>query len=214
MFITFEGGEGAGKSTQIILLEKYLRSINKEVIVTKEPGGSPLGEKLRSILFEYEPEALSEILMFAADRIEHVEKVIKPALSKGQIVLCDRYIDSTIAYQLGGRGLPEDLVRYINWIGCRGLMPDLTIFLDIPVEEGLKRAKNRGNVNRFEHEIKAFHERVREKYQEIAHNEPSRVKTLNAISDIAEIHENRVLLQVRYIRTEERNGDHECRILH
>ncbi|OGC13040.1 dTMP kinase [candidate division WOR-1 bacterium RIFOXYC2_FULL_37_10] len=188
MFITFEGCEGAGKSTQIKLLHEYLLTLGHEVFVTKEPGGSLLGEKLRAIIFENEPEVLSEMFMFAADRVEHVERVLKPALSAGKIVLCDRYIDSTLAYQLGGRGLPEDLVRYINWVSSRGLIPDLTLLLNIPADKGLKRAKDRGNVNRFESEILAFHERVYEKYIEIAENDPERIKKINAQMTLEEVH--------------------------
>ena len=187
MFITFEGCEGSGKSTQIQLLADYLISLGKEVVVTKEPGGTKLGEELRKILLNEEPEPLSEIFLFAADRIEHVNKLIKPALSLNKFVLCDRYIDSTIAYQLGGRGLSQDLVRYINWISCRGLIPDLTILLDLPVKTGIERAKDRGVTNRFEFEILAFHERVREKYLEIAANEPNRVKALQSSLSIDEI---------------------------
>jgi len=112
--------------------------------------------------------------------VEHVEKVIKPAIEKGKAVLCDRYIDSTIAYQLGGRGLPEDLVRYVNWISSRGLVPDLTILLDLPVKEGLARAKERSSPDKFESEILAFHERVREKYREIADGNMERVKVVES----------------------------------
>ncbi|OGC07748.1 dTMP kinase [candidate division WOR-1 bacterium RIFOXYA2_FULL_36_21] len=200
MFITFEGCEGSGKSTQIKLLEDYIKSIGKEVIITKEPGGSNLGEEIRKILFNYESEILAEIFMFAADRVEHVEKVIKPALANGKVVLCDRYIDSTLAYQLGGRGLPEDLVRYINWISSRGIIPDLTILLDIPAKKGLERAKKRGAVNRFENEILAFHERVREKYEELEENDQKRIKKINAQMPIEEVAEKIKLLVTEIIK--------------
>src|SRR3989339_1859902 len=200
MFITFEGCEGAGKSTQIKLLHEYLLTLGHEVFVTKEPGGSLLGEKLRAIIFENEPEVLSEMFMFAADRVEHVERVLKPALSAGKIVLCDRYIDSTLAYQLGGRGLPEDLVRYINWVSSRGLIPDLTILLDIPAKKGLERAKKRGAVNRFENEILAFHERVREKYEELEENDQKRIKKINAQMPIEEVAEKIKLLVTEIIK--------------
>lgn len=187
MFITFEGCEGAGKSTHISSLAEHLKSKNYDVVTTKEPGGTGLGKQLREMLLDSEPEALSEILLFAADRVEHVEKLIKPSLSSGKIVLCDRYMDSTLAYQLGGRGLPEDLVRYINWISVRGLIPNMTFLLDVPVKEGIERAKKRGIVNRFESEILAFHERVRAKYIEIAANEPDRIVVLNGLLPIEEI---------------------------
>ena len=187
MFITFEGGEGCGKTTHIELLASHLKSLGKELIITKEPGGSELGLELRKILLEKDPEIFSEIFLFAADRVEHVEKVIRPALNEGKIVLCDRYIDSTLAYQLAGRGLPEDLVRYVNWIACRGLIPDLTFLLDIPVNEGLKRARERGKMNRFDSEIVAFHERVRDKYIEIASLEKKRMHTVDSLRPIDEV---------------------------
>jgi dTMP kinase len=189
MFITFEGGEGCGKSTHAKMLKEFLEASQKEVLLTKEPGGSAFGIKIRELLLNNEesPEPLSEIFLFAADRVEHVEKVIKPALSAGKIVICDRYVDSTIAYQLWGRRLPEDLVRYVNWVSSRGLMPDLTFLLDVKIEEGLKRVKARGDENRFEKEILAFHERVREKYLEIARNDPKRVKVIETYKSVEEV---------------------------
>jgi dTMP kinase len=189
MFITFEGGEGCGKSTHVKLLKEYLESKGKTVVLTKEPGGSGVGEQIRKMLLndELSLELLSEIFLFCADRVEHVEKVIRPALSEGKYVISDRFIDSTIAYQLGGRALPEDLVRYLNWISSRGLLPDITFLLDVPVEEGIKRAIKRGEVNRFEHEILAFHERVREKYNEIAADNAKRIKVINTIKEINQV---------------------------
>lgn len=187
MFITFEGGEGCGKTTHIELLAQFLSSLGHIVLVTKEPGGTELGLELRKILLDKDPEVFSEIFLFAADRIEHVEKTIKPALNAGKIVLCDRFTDSTLAYQLGGRGLPEDLVRYVNWISSRGIIPELTFLLDIPISEGIKRAKERGELNRFDSEITAFHERVRDKYIEIAANEKERIKIVDSLSPIEEV---------------------------
>ncbi|MFA4966598.1 MAG: dTMP kinase [Candidatus Margulisiibacteriota bacterium] len=189
MFITFEGGEGCGKSTHAKLLKEYLESSGKSVVLTKEPGGTEIGDIIRKALLnnDLSVELLSEIFLFCADRVEHVEKVIRPALSEGKIVISDRFIDSTIAYQLGGRALPEDLVRYLNWISSKGLLPDITFLLDIPVEEGIKRAAKRGDLNRFEHEILAFHERVREKYNEIAADNPKRIKVISTIKDINEV---------------------------
>jgi len=188
MFITFEGGEGCGKSTHAKLLKEYLESLGKEVILTKEPGGTRLGMIIREALLDNElsMEILSEIFLFCADRVEHVEKIIRPALSAGKIVICDRFIDSTIAYQLGGRALPEDMVRYVNWISSKGLMPDITFLLDIVVEEGLKRTAERGAMNRFEKEILAFHERVRDKYLEIAAESRDRIKVIDTFKGIDE----------------------------
>ncbi len=184
MLITFEGGEGCGKTTHIDLLAQHLKTLGRDVVVTKEPGGTEVGAKLRNILLEGEPEVFSEIFLFAADRVEHVEKIIRPALNAGKIVLCDRYLDSTLAYQLGGRGLPEDLVRYVNWISCRGVLPALTFLLDIPVADGIKRAKERGKLNRFDSEIIAFHERVRDKYIEIADNDKGRIVIVESLRSV------------------------------
>jgi len=189
MFITFEGGEGCGKSTHAKMLKEHLESLGKSVVLTKEPGGTEIGDIFRKALLDNDlsVELLTEIFLFCADRVEHVEKVIRPALSEGKIVISDRFIDSTIAYQLGGRALPEDLVRYLNWISSKGLLPDITFLLDIPVEEGIKRALKRGDLNRFEHEILAFHERVREKYNEIAADNPKRIKVISTIKDMSEV---------------------------
>lgn len=184
MFITFEGGEGSGKSTHARLLAEHLLAT-----LTHEPGATAVGKLIREALLNRETglEALSEIFLFAADRVEHMEKIILPALNAKKIVISDRFIDSTIAYQLGGRGLPEDLVRYINWVSCRGVIPDLTFYLDVPVKEGLARAKERGAADRFEGEILAFHERVRDKYLEIARDNPERVKVIESVGSIEDV---------------------------
>ncbi|MBI5699916.1 dTMP kinase [Candidatus Saganbacteria bacterium] len=184
MFITFEGGEGSGKSTHARLLSERLSAV-----LTHEPGGTAVGKLIREALLnrESELEAMSEIFLFAADRVEHMEKVILPALHAKKIVISDRFLDSTIAYQLAGRGLPEDLVRYVNWVSCRGTIPDLTFYLDVPVKEGLLRAQKRGAADRFEAEILAFHERVRDKYLEIARDNPERVKVIESVGSIDEV---------------------------
>lgn len=186
MFITFEGGEGSGKSTHARLLAEHLSAV-----LTHEPGATAVGKLIREALLNPESglEALSEIFLFAADRVEHMEKIILPALNSKKIVISDRFLDSTIAYQLAGRGLPEDLVRYINWVSCRGRIPDLTFYLDVPVKEGLLRAKERGAADRFEAEILAFHERVRDKYLEIARDNPERVKVIESVGSIEEVQE-------------------------
>lgn len=182
MFISFEGPEGCGKSTQAKLLAEFL---GPDTVLTLEPGGTPLGQKLRAILLEpgnrLEPE--SELALFAADRADHVGKVIKPALKAGKIVVCDRYLDSTLAYQIGGRGLPEDLVRYFNMVSSQGLRPDLTILLDVSCEVGLTRAKGKGGADRFEREALDFHRRVREYYLAIAKEDPARVKIVSTEKD-------------------------------
>ncbi|MFA5840359.1 MAG: dTMP kinase [Candidatus Margulisiibacteriota bacterium] len=182
MFITFEGPEGCGKSTQSKLLKAYLESLGKQVILTCEPGGTKLGEELRNILL-HTPEKLdqlAELALFAADRAEHVAKIIQPALSAGKIVICDRYVDSTVAYQIGGRGLPEDLVRYFNMVSSRGLLPQVTFLLKVDPQIGLQRAGQEKVADRFENEKISFHKAVLNKYLEIAKNDAKRVKIIES----------------------------------
>jgi dTMP kinase len=181
MFITFEGPEGCGKSTHSKRLKTYLENKGHRVVLTQEPGGTLMGKRFRELLLH--PESVlnktSEIFLFAADRSEHVSKIIRPALFERKIVISDRFTDSTIAYQIGGRGLPEDMVRYINEVSSKGLVPDLTLLLDVSPETGIKRATQNGSVDRFEGEKIDFHQRVREKYLEIARNHPKRIKVVN-----------------------------------
>jgi len=153
--------------------------------LTHEPGGTAVGQKIRDLLLHsnIQLDKISELCFFAADRAEHVEKIIKPALSQGKIVLSDRYADSTTAYQVGGSQLPEDLVASINNIACKGLMPDLTILLDVSPEVGLKRAQIKGAADRFEKEKLDFHQRVRDNFFSIAQKEPKRVKIINTEKD-------------------------------
>lgn len=181
MFITFEGPEGCGKSTHSKRLKNYLEGKNQQVILTHEPGGTQLGKHIRELLLD--PESVlsenTEVYLFAADRSEHVNKIILPALSTGKIVISDRFTDSTLAYQIGGRGLPEDLVRYICMVSSKGLIPDLTVLLDVSPEIGIKRATLNGSLDRFEREKIKFHKRVREKYLGIAKDDPERIKVIN-----------------------------------
>ncbi len=182
MFITFEGPEGCGKSTHSKLLKAYLESLGKQVVLTCEPGGTKLGQELRNILL-HTPEKLdqlAELALFAADRAEHVAKVIQPALAAGKIVICDRYVDSTVAYQIGGRGLPEDLVRYLNMVSSRGLLPQVTFLLKVDPQIGLQRAGQEKVADRFEKEKIAFHTAVLNKYLEIARNDAKRVKIIES----------------------------------
>ena len=185
-FIVFEGVEGGGKTTQIELLRDWLlgkeewrqvlsKSINLEVVITREPGGTKLGKALRELLLSSDVLAekiqeTSELLLYAADRAQHVEALIKPCLERGAIVLCDRFIDSTIAYQGYGRGLDLELIQQLNYIATGGLKSDLTFWLDLDVEIGLARAKNRGNFDRMEQANIEFHRRVQQGYQELAKN--------------------------------------------
>src|SRR3989338_10353650 len=142
MFITFEGPEGCGKSTHSKKIKSYLEGKGRRVLLSMEPGGTQVGKAIREILLN--PESVldenTEVYLFAADRSEHVSKIIMPALQEGKIVISDRFIDSTLAYQIGGRRLPEDLVRYLNMTSSKGLTPDLTFLLDVSPEIGLKRA--------------------------------------------------------------------------
>ena len=189
LFITFEGPEGSGKTTQLKLLAEWLRQRGKDVLATREPGGTAISEAIRGILLdpthtEMQPEA--EILLFSAARAQIVAQVIRPHLQGGGIVLCDRYADSTLAYQGYGRGLDLDTLRTITAFATGGLVPDLTIYLDIAIEEGLRR-KVPQEWNRLEAQALAFHQRVREGYLEMAAGEPDRWLEVNAFQPIADI---------------------------
>lgn len=190
VFITVEGIEGSGKSTQSSKLKDYLTEKGHTVVFTREPGGTEVGEKLRDLILNPNytfKSKYTELFLFYADRLEHVECVIKPALDKGHIVICDRYIDSTIAYQVGARGISLDLIQTLS--DCVNLMPSLTLLYDLDVSEGLARAKARSAPDRFEKEALAFHENVRNEYLKISKREPNRVKILKANRDIDTIFE-------------------------
>lgn len=170
--ITCEGIEGSGKSTQILLLAAHLRRQGREVVVTREPGGCPIADDIRRILLDPANQQLcptAELLLYAAARAQHVEEVIRPALAQGALVLCDRYIDATVAYQGFGRGLDLPLIEQLNQVASSGLVPDLTLLFDLPVATGLGRALARNavaleNEGRFEAESLVFHQRVRDGY--------------------------------------------------
>ena len=183
-FITFEGVEGVGKSTQLGLLEDRLVSDGFDVVVTREPGGTPLAELMRALVLhnrsEPMPDAAELMLMFAA-RAVHTENLIRPALERGAIVLCDRYTDATYAYQGGGRGIADRLIDPLVELAQRGLWPALTILLDAPVGPSLERAKARtGKTDRIESETLAFFERVRDRYRARAAAEPGRIQVVDA----------------------------------
>jgi dTMP kinase len=183
-FITFEGGEGAGKSTQIRLLADALKGEGLDVVVTREPGGSPGAEAIRKLLVEGEPgrwDGITETLLFAAARHDHVERTIRPALERGAWVLCDRFTDSTIAYQGYGAGIDVDLIRNLSLAATGGITPDLTLILDLPVDVGLKRAASRaGGEDRFERKGDEFHARLRHGFLSIAKAEPGRCAIIDA----------------------------------
>ena len=172
LFITFEGGEGSGKSTQARVLHRRLLSMGISALLTHEPGGTPLGKEIRRRLKgEGESDPQTELLLFNASRAQLVAEVIRPALKSGTVVICDRFFHSTIAYQGYGRGLALDLIEAANNIATQGLEPDLIVLLDLPVEQGLSRKKLG---DRFEREEIAFHQRVRQGYLEMARKDPRR----------------------------------------
>ena len=184
-FITFEGIEGSGKSTQAGLLKTFLEGQGLEVLMTREPGGSPIGEQIRRILLDpgnHGMVPLAELLLYEASRCQHVEAVIKPALESGKLVICDRFFDASTAYQGYARGLGIKMVGELNLVATGGRKPDLTIVLDLPVEIGLKRLGKK--LDRIEREAVAFHERVRQGYLRIAEDEPARVKVVNAAGTV------------------------------
>lgn len=185
LFISFEGTEGAGKSTQHTFFCVYLKDRGIPYVTTREPGGTPFGALVRKNLLNpnLSITPLSELFLFLADRAQHVEEVIRPALVSGQIVVCDRYIDSTLAYQAGGRGMDPQTLANLNHFCTRSLKPDLTLVFDLPVHEGFKR-KYRNTRNwagdRIEKEKRDFHQRVRTAFHRIAEGEPRRVKLIDA----------------------------------
>ena len=185
-FVTFEGIEGSGKSTQVARLAAWLKDKACEPVVTREPGGTPLGKRLRTVLLAGDAgEPLTEAMLMAADRAEHVATVILPALDEGRHVLCDRHADSTIAYQGGGSGVARELLIALNGVAVRGLAPDLTLLFDLDPQVALARMRARtgGAADRFEAESLAFHERVRAAYLELAHAEPARFRVIDAARD-------------------------------
>lgn len=191
-FITFEGGEGAGKSTLIRKLSQELLKKGYSVVTTREPGGTPVGERIRECLldpqFKSELGAKAELLLFLSSRAQHIDRLIKPALDQNSIVLCDRFNDSTIAYQGAGRQLGIDYVSTLCNDVCQEIQPRLTFFLDLEPEEGLARRKKTVNtVDRIESEGLDFHERVRNGFRFLANENPERIHTINATRSIEEV---------------------------
>ncbi len=183
LFVTFEGGEGSGKSTQLTRLAERLRANGVEPLVTREPGGTPLAEGIRALLLDpaRSPGAGAEALLMVAARADLVATRLKPALESGGVVLCDRYGDSTLAYQGGGRGLDARQLAEWNRVATGGLVPDLTLLFDLPARLGLaRRAGAAGTPNRLDLESETFHSRVRERYLELARAEPGRFVVLDA----------------------------------
>lgn len=196
-FITIEGPEGCGKTTQSDILVKYLEERGHEVILTREPGGTRVGEVIRSLVLDSkygEMAPLTELLLMAASRAQHVVEKIRPGLKDGKMVICSRFCDATIAYQGCGRGFDMDLLERVNGIATGGLAPDLTLLIDIDVKTGLRRAfgvekaeAKSGEGDRLESEDIGFHERVRKGYLDLARKEPGRIKVIDGSGTIDEV---------------------------
>lgn len=184
LFVSFEGPDGAGKSTQIRLVADRLSHAGYEIVETREPGGTPLGERVRSVLLDPGDHAIvprAEALLMTAARAQHVEAVIRPALERGAIVLCDRFFDSTLAYQGAGRGLPETELWRLQEFALQNCRPDLTILLDLSSEEGIRRRQSSGTpLNRLDQDNSTFHERVRAWYVQAALQDPVRWEVFDA----------------------------------
>ncbi|MFA7094922.1 MAG: dTMP kinase [Gammaproteobacteria bacterium] len=201
-FITIEGMEGGGKSTNLEFVRRFLEQKGKEVVVTREPGGTALGEEIRALLLGHRHDGMAEdtelLLMFAA-RAEHIVKVIRPALDSGKWVLCDRFTDATYAYQGGGRGVAvERIAQLENWVQGE-LQPDLTLLLDLPVELGLSRAGRRSEPDRFEREKTEFFERVRQNYLERAMLCADRFRVIDASKSISEVQDRIAEVLERFV---------------
>lgn len=194
-FITFEGMDGCGKTTQFRMLAQWLRDRGKEVVETVEPGGTAIGQQIRRILLDpasAEIQPRTELLLYFASRAQNVDQVIRPALDAGHIVLCDRFTDSTLVYQGCGRGLDTGVVLDLDRIACRGLKPDVTFLIDIDLETSLTRAKRRNErvgpaESRIDEESAAFHERVRQGYLALAEAEPDRIVVIDGCEGISEV---------------------------
>ncbi|SDU17275.1 thymidylate kinase [Pseudomonas pohangensis] len=190
LFITLEGPEGAGKSTNREYLAECLRARGIEVLLTREPGGTPLAERIRELLLAPSDEPMcadAELLLMFAARAQHLQAVIRPALRKGSVVLCDRFTDATYAYQGGGRGVSFERIGILEDFVQGALRPDLTLVFDLPVEVGLSRAATRGRLDRFEQEGRGFFEAVRNTYLQRAAAAPSRYRVIDAGQDLARV---------------------------
>jgi dTMP kinase len=199
-FITLEGGEGVGKTTNLVFIRDYLQQHNISVVVTREPGGTALAEKIRHLLLDKDSETISEhaelLLIFAA-RAQHIKHVIEPALAQGNWVLCDRFTDATYAYQGGGRNMRNSTIEWLENLVQGNLKPDLTMLLDAPVDIGIERARVRGVFDRFESEEISFFERVRRAYLLQAELHPERIKLIQANQPLVDV--QRTLIDIIHI---------------
>jgi len=210
-FITFEGIDGSGKSTQLRLLNNFLRANGWNALVTREPGGTPVGLRLRAALLDAteEVDPLTELLVFAADRAQHVRRVILPALEAGHIVISDRYADATVAYQGAGRGFPPELIGEIVQLATEGLKPDLTVLFDLGIDESTNRTTRRSTgksstktgPDRLDIEDAEFHARVRDAYLRIASAEPERVKLVDSSGPVDVTHERVKEIVISFLRS-------------
>jgi dTMP kinase len=186
LFVTFEGMDGCGKTTQIERLADWLRQQGRQVLLTRNPGGTELGQAIRNLVLhtaevtQAPVNPWAELMLYMADRAQHTQQVVLPALAQGQIVLCDRHMDSTLAYQGYGRGIDLAMIRQLNDLACQGCLPDVTILLDGPLEVLLARVTNRGKVDRLESEALAFKQRVQQGFLDLVAAEPTRIRTFDA----------------------------------
>ena len=190
-FITIEGTDGGGKSTQIEKLVEYLKSMGREVVVTREPGGTNISEKLREILLDAKNSEMTDIteaLLYAASRAQHVEEKILPAVKEGKIVICDRFLDSSIVYQGYARGLDIEMIKTINSFALSKIKPDITLFFDIRPEIGILRKKNMHDLDRMEQEKIDFHNKVYNGYKALLNENPERIKRIDAEKTIDEVY--------------------------
>ena len=206
ILLSFEGIEGSGKSTQAVLLADALRAHGHEVVVTREPGGTQRGQLLRHLLLDPTEPSLApgaELLLMLADRAQHVQELIAPALAANKVVITDRFVDSTTAYQGYGRGFERGLLQQLNTLACGGYMPAMTFLMDLPVTEGLQRARHRrgetATADHFEAESVAFHERVRDGFLAIARAAPRRVHVLDATRPKEQVHHDILAVLQRVI---------------
>ncbi|MEA4971613.1 Thymidylate kinase [bioreactor metagenome] len=193
IFISVEGTDGSGKSTQINLLMEYLKNKGCDVLFTREPGGTQISEKIREIILDInnkEMTGMTEALLYAAARAQHVEEKIIPAVNAGKIVICDRFVDSSIAYQGAARGLGSDVIMQINKFALNGMMPDITLFFNLSPEKGMLRKKNQRELDRMESEKLDFHKKVYEGYKYLCNKYPQRIRVIDADDTVENVHEH------------------------
>ena len=221
-FITFEGIDGSGKSTQLRLLDKFLRAKGCDALLTREPGGTPVGLRLRAALLDAteEVDPLTELLVFAADRAQHVRRVLRPALAAGRVAISDRYADATVAYQGAGRGFAPELISRIVDLATEGLKPDLTLLFDLPIAESTSRTTRRSTSkgtgttprNRLDIEHADFHTRVRDAYLQIALAEPERVKLIDSSGPLEKTHERVKEIIIPFLQSRGHLSIADCRL--